>query len=275
MQITHIIRGEDHISNTPKQLMIYNALNFPIPEFAHLPMILGPDKKRLSKRHGATGVQEYREQGYLAQSLINYLALLGWNPGTEQEIFTTEELINQFSIERIQKKSAVFDEKKLHWISGQHINKMSSSEIFEGIKHIDSNWQTDEDNDYVLKVIELMKERVKSLNELKDMTVMFFEDPIKYDEKASKKNWKDRSINELVEKFQKSLLKIELWNVEQIEIALRKFVETESISAGKIIHPTRLALSGIPSGPSLFELMELLGKTTCLRRLDKAIKILP
>jgi len=275
MEITHIIRGEDHISNTAKQLMIYNALNYSVPEFAHLPMILGPDKKRLSKRHGATGVQEYREQGYLAQSLINYLALLGWNPGTEQEIFTTEELINQFSIERIQKKSAVFDEKKLHWISGQHINKMSSSEIFEGIKHIDSNWQTDEDNDYVLKVIELMKERVKSLNEMKDMTMMFFEDPIKYDEKAAKKNWKDNSINELIEKFQKSLIQIESWNAEQIEIALRKIVETESISAGKIIHPTRLALSGTSSGPSLFELMELLGKTTCLRRLDRAIKILP
>ena len=275
MEITHIIRGEDHISNTAKQLMIYNALNYSVPEFAHLPMILGPDKKRLSKRHGATGVQEYREQGYLAQSLINYLALLGWNPGTEQEIFTTEELINQFSIERIQKKSAVFDEKKLHWISGQHINKMSSSEIFEGIKNIDSNWQTDEDNDYVLKVIELMKERVKSLNEMKDMTMMFFEDPIKYDEKAAKKNWKDNSINELIEKFQKSLIQIESWNAEQIEIALRKIVETESISAGKIIHPTRLALSGTSSGPSLFELMELLGKTTCLRRLDRAIKILP
>lgn len=275
MQITHIIRGEDHISNTAKQLIIYNALNFPIPEFAHLPMILGPDKKRLSKRHGATGVQEYCDQGYLAKSLINYLALLGWNPGTEKEIFSKEELISEFSIERVQKKSAVFDEKKLQWVSGQHIYKMSPSEILESIRQNDSNWRADEDNRYILKVIKLMKERVKSNNEMKDMTKMFFDDPIIYNEKAAKKNWKDISINELIEKFQKSLIKIELWNAEQIEIALRKFVESEEISAGNVIHPTRLALSGTSSGPSLFEMMELLGKVTCLRRLDKAIKILP
>lgn len=274
MEITHIIRGEDHISNTPKQLMIYNALNYSIPEFAHLPMILGPDKKRLSKRHGATGVQEYRERGYLANALNNYLALLGWNPGTEQEVFSLDELIKQFSIDRVQKKSAVFDEKKLQWMSGQHIYKESVSEILDSIRAYDPNWRKSNDENYVLKVIELMKERVKSLRDIQEMTSVFFEDPNNYDVKAVRKRWKDNSVNDLIAKFEKLLDKIKLWDVEQIEIILRKLAESENISAGKIIHPVRLALSGIGSGPSLFGMMELLGQETCLRRLQKARYVL-
>lgn len=274
MEITHIIRGEDHISNTPKQLMIYNALNYPIPEFAHLPMILGPDKKRLSKRHGATGVQEYRERGYLANALNNYLALLGWNPGTEQEVFSLDELIKQFSIERVQKKSAVFDERKLQWMSGQHIYKKTAAEILNSVRSNDPDWRKSDDVKYVLKVIELMKERVKSLRDIQEMTSVFFEDPNNYDVKAVKKKWKDKSVNALIVKFEKSLAKIELWDAEQIEIVLRNLAEHENISAGKIIHPTRLALSGTDSGPSLFAMMELLGQETCLRRLQKARYVL-
>ncbi|MBU0528610.1 glutamate--tRNA ligase [bacterium] len=275
MGITHVIRGEDHISNTAKQIMVYKALNYPIPEFAHLPMILGPDKKRLSKRHGATGVQEYKDQGYLSDALVNYLALLGWNPGTEQEIFSPDELIEQFSIGRVQKKSAVFDEKKLQWVSGQHIIKKSANEILDNILTYDPNWQKSEDNDYVIKVIELMKDRVRSLRDMQNMTSMFFKDPKDYDVKAAKKKWNDNSINELIEKFNNLLENIELWDTENIEIALRNLAESKNISAGKIIHPTRLALSGIGSGPSLFDMMQLLGKETCIRRLRKANKILP
>ncbi len=275
MKITHVIRGDDHLSNTPKQLMIYKALNYPIPEFAHLPMILGPDKKRLSKRHGATGVQEYREQGYLANSLINYLALLGWNPGTEQEVFSPDELIKEFAIERVQKKSAVFDEKKLQWMSGQHISNKSASEIYNSIRANDLNWRKSDDKNYVLKVIELMKVRVKSLRELQIETLMFFEDPNNYDEKTVKKQWKDNTVNNLITKFKESLDNIELWDAEQIEIALRNLAAQDNISAGEIIHPTRLALSGVGSGPSLFAMMDLLGKEVCLRRLQKAINTLP
>ena len=275
MKITHIIRGEDHISNTAKQLLIYKALKYPIPEFAHLPMILGPDKKRLSKRHGATGVQECRDQGYLSDALVNYLALLGWNPGTEQEVFSPDELIKQFSINRVQKKSAVFDEKKLQWMSGQHIYQKSASEILNSIRTYDSDWRKSNDENYVLEVIDLMKERVKSLRDMREVTAIFFEDPKEYDAKVIKKKWKDKSVNELISKFEKSLDKIELWNAEQIEIALRNLADREEISAGKIIHPTRLALSGVGSGPSLFALMEVLGKEVCLQRLKKANKILP
>ncbi|MFC1565410.1 glutamate--tRNA ligase [Candidatus Neomarinimicrobiota bacterium] len=275
MEITHIIRGEDHISNTAKQLMIYNALNLPIPEFAHLPMILGADKKRLSKRHGATGVQEYCDQGYLSDALVNYLALLGWNPGTEQEIFSTDQLVDQFSIERVQKKSAVFDERKLQWVSGQHIFQKSANEILDSIQIYDPSWRKSVDENYILKVIELMKERVKSLREMQYMTSIFFEDPKDYDKNTVRKNWNDNSVNELIDKFNNSLEKIESWNTDNIEMALRYLAESENISAGKIIHPTRLALSGIGSGPSLFDMMEILGKETCLRRLKKALNKLP
>jgi len=275
MKITHIIRGEDHISNTTKQIMIYKALKLPIPEFAHLPMILGSDKKRLSKRHGATGVQEYRDQGYLSDALVNYLALLGWNPGTEQEIFSTDQLIDQFSIERVQKKSAVFDERKLQWVSGQHIFKIPASKILDNIHAYDPNWREANNEKYVKKVIELMKERVKSLRDMQNMTSMFFEDPKEYDIKTAKKKWKDESANELINKFENVLADIDIWDVEQIEFSLRNLADIEKISAGKIIHPTRLALSGKGSGPSLFDMMELLGKETCLRRLQKALDELP
>lgn len=285
MNITHIIRGEDHISNTPKQLMIYKALQLPIPEFAHLPMILGPDKKRLSKRHGATGVQEYKDRGYLPEALTNYLALLGWNPGTEQELYFSnkndmtsarlEKLIADFSLDRIQKKSAVFDEKKLEWINKQHIQKKYTAELYFDIKSLYNDWiLRQKNNRYLFQVIDLMKERVNNINDFVTKTEYFFNDPTEYEEKAVRKRWKDNSVNDLIAKFEKLLDKIKLWDAEQIEIILRKLAESENISAGKIIHPTRLALSGIGSGPSLFAMMELLGKEICLRRLQKARYVL-
>jgi len=275
MGITHIIRGEDHVSNTPKQIMIYKALNLSIPTFAHLPMILGSDKKRLSKRHGATGVQEYRDSGYLPDALVNYLALLGWNPGTEQEIFSINKLKKEFSIERVQKKSAVFDEKKLQWVSGQHIHRRSGSEILDSIHSITPEWKRDQNQKYIIQVIEIMKERVKSLKDMFTMTEYFFNDPTEFEEKTVRKKWKDSSVNILIEKYLKDLSKIDNWEVEYIEESLRNLAEEGGVSPGKIIHPTRLALSGKSSGPSLFEMMELLGKETCIRRLNTAIELLP
>ncbi len=285
MNITHIIRGEDHISNTPKQLMIYKALNLSIPKFAHLPMILGHDKKRLSKRHGATGIQEYREKGILPEALTNYLALLGWNPGTEQELYFSdkndktsarlEKLIADFSLDRIQKKSAVFDENKLEWVNKQHIQKYENFELLFMVPYLIEKKESGEDGKYISDVMDLLKMRVNSLNDFKPMAEYFFSDPTEYNEKVTKKKWKDNSVNDVIAKFKDSLDKVELWDIEHIEIVLRDLAEIESISAGKIIHPTRLALSGTGSGPSLFDMMELLGKETCLRRLQKAIDILP
>ncbi len=275
MEITHVIRGEDHVSNTHKQIIICNALNYSIPVFAHLPMILGADKRRLSKRHGATGVQEYREQGYLPEALTNYLALLGWNPGTEQEIFTTAELISAFDIDRIQKKSAVFDEQKLVWVNYQHLKNKTIHNIYDFINEFKPDWTKNKDKEYVNDVIELNFDRIKTLKDITHKTNYFFDDPTEYEEKAVRKRWKDKSVNELMEKFIQKLNVINNWNHQNIENSLRFLSERENISAGKIIHPTRLALSGIASGPSLFEMMELLGKEICINRLNKAIIRLP
>ncbi len=275
MDITHVIRGEDHISNTPKQILIYEALNYTIPEFAHLPMILGQDKRRMSKRHGATGVHEYRNMGYLPQAMINYLVLLGWNPGTEEEIFTLDRLVELFSINQIQKKAAVYDEKKLHWISGQHMFKLSSGELLSKIRELQPDWRNDQNDSYNKQVLELQKLRAKSLTELMDISGYFYADPTSYEEKAVKKRWKDSSVNEVVTLLYQELALLENWTESGIESALRRVAENESVSAGKLIHPMRLAVSGVSFGPSLFTMMALIGKDNCLRRIQTALEKLP
>ena len=151
MEITHVIRGEDHVSNTPKQILIYNALGFEVPTFAHLPMILGEDKKRLSKRHGATGVNEYESMGYQPDALLNYLALLGWNPGTKEEIFDLDSLVKNFDISKVQKKSATYDQKKFNWISSQHLMKEDSDIVLKKLMSIDPEWGESKRQDYLIK----------------------------------------------------------------------------------------------------------------------------
>ena len=177
MNISHVIRGEDHVSNTPKQILIYQALNWHIPKFAHLPMILGSDGKRLSKRHSATGVQSYRDEGYQPEALLNYLSLLGWNPGTEEEVMHLDELTAKFRLDQVHKKSAVFDQKKLNWISGQHLAVQTNQDILTGIRNIQPQWGQSKNNDYCSRVIELIKPRSKSLVELIEQSEYFFKDP--------------------------------------------------------------------------------------------------
>ncbi len=275
MSITHIIRGEDHISNTPKQIILYKALGYAIPQFAHLPMILGADKKRLSKRHGATGVQEFRDQGYLSSALVNYLALLGWNPGTEQELFSVKELVGEFSLERVLKKGAVFDNRKLEWINQQTILKMGNGDIFEAVKNINSNWGAGQPDEYLISVIELMKPRSKTFIGLIDSSHYFFEDPQEYDSKTMRKRWKNVDVNKLVLDYITVLEKIENWTNENIETELRTLSDNKELNPAKLIHPVRLALSGTGAGPSLFHMMEVLGKDVCVRRLKSAVDLLP
>ena len=275
MGITHIIRGEDHISNTPKQIVLYNALGFDIPQFAHLPMILGPDKKRMSKRHGATGVQEFRDHGFLSSALVNYLALLGWNPGTEQELFSLEELVKEFSLERVQKKGAVFDMQKLEWLNQQTILKMENEDILTSVLSINSSWGKEKSQNYLLAIVELMKPRCKTFIELIESSHYFFEDPSEFDHKTARKRWKKSNVNDLVSDYVECLEKIEKWSSEIVEVELRSLSEKKEKNPAKLIHPVRLALSGTGAGPSLFHMMEVLDKETCIRRLKKAIQIFP
>ena len=275
MGINYVIRGEDHISNTPKQILIYSALNYPVPDFAHLPMILGSDKKRLSKRHGAAAVEDFREQGYSVDALLNYIAMLGWNSGSEDELFSLEDLISKFDINKIQKKGAVYDEKKLHWVAGQHMIRKSEKNLLNEIREDDPNWQKHSKDTYIFSVLKLMKIRAKTLNELKEACAYFFSDPKDFDENAIIKRWKDKSVNKLINNFITRLEKLSNWSQKDLDESLRDTAQEMAVSAAKLIHPVRLAVSGQSHGPGLFELIELLGKMTTLRRLRKALDIFP
>ena len=275
MGITHVIRGEDHISNTPKQILIYQALGFALPEFAHLPMILGPDKKRLSKRHNAPGIQEFHNAGYPPAALLNYLANLGWNDDTDQEIYSITELVKTFQLRQVQKKGAVYDEKKLNWISNKHLIEMQDGEILTEIRSIDPDWHTNRSDEYNHLVINQMKPRVRSLQGLIESSDYFYTDPMEYDPKTSRKRWSDSTANELVQNYIDRLQILEDWSEKTVETALRATAETAEVPAGKLIHPVRLALSGRGEGPSLFTMMEILGKIICLRRLKMALDKLP
>ncbi len=275
MDITHVIRGEDHLTNTLKQIAVYEVLDRNIPKFVHLPMILGTDGKRLSKRHGAVGVQTYREKGYLPQALVNFLALLGWNPGDEREIFSLEDLVQEFSLSRIVKKAAVFDDQKFEWMSGQHVMKTPANELLERIRKLDPEWKKSIIPDYLLAIVEVQQQRMKTIVDIMTQSDYFFDDPENYDQKTSLKRWRDESVNTLMEKFLNSLGSVEEWSEETIEKFLRNLAESEDLNPGKIIHPTRLALTGVPFGPSLFLLMEMLGEEICFRRIRTALNRLP
>ena len=270
MGITHVIRGEDHISNTPKQIQIYKALRMDIPEFAHLPMILGEDKKRLSKRHGATSVLAYRDKGYQPEALINYLALLGWNPGTEEELMNLDQLISKFKFSRVQKKSAVFDPQKLEWISSKYILKEDSNIILRLIREINPKWGLNKDDLYCKKVINIMRSRCKFIPEFISNSEYFFSDP-----KISSLNKHENILKDLKKVITTETIElfdsIETWDKRSIEQIFNKFLDKTSFSFGKVMRLMRLSISGRLNGPSLFEIMEILGKTSSIRRLKSTV----
>ena len=270
MEITHVIRGEDHISNTPKQILIYRALGFRVPTFAHLPMILGEDKKRLSKRHGAAGVNEYENMGYQPDALLNYLALLGWNPGTEEEIFDLGSLIKNFDIRKVQKKSATFDQKKFNWISSQHLMKEDSKKVLNRLAIIDPEWGRSKRQDYLIKVINLMKPRSNSIADLIDQSQYFFSSPKKFNSTQLKKIWKKDTSEKLIE-LKSVLDSINSWVAVELESNFKSFTDQRGIGIGKVMQPMRFLICGSLQGPSLFDLMELIGKEELLKRLNYAI----
>jgi len=272
MGITHIIRGEDHISNTPKQILLYQAFEWDIPKFAHLPMILGRDKKRLSKRHGSIGVQSYRDKGYQPLAFLNYLSLLGWNPGNDEEVMSLDEIINKFELKKVHKNSAVFDEKKFNWISGQHLSLQLNENILAELKNIDINWGKHLSNDICISIIETMKVRSNSLIELIDQSHYFFNNP-------------DYSNNELFTKILKEntfrilflikniLEEIDSWDEQMIEKKIKDFIIEYDFSFGDVMQPIRFAISGTLNGPSVFTILSILGKETCLNRIDNILNM--
>ena len=271
MNISHVIRGDDHLANTPKQILVYKALSLTIPTFAHLPMILGSDKKRLSKRHAATNVQEYKERGFTPTSIINYLSLLGWNPDSDQEIFDISELINAFNFSQVQKKPATFDEKKLLWVSGQQMAKTETSAVIKEIEILDSNWGINQDSKYKKEVISLVKDRSKTLNDLIEISNVFFDDNVSYNKEMSSKVLDDNAL-QIIKDLYEALSIEENWMRDVIESIFDNLMTQHEVGLGKLIKPVRFALSGLGYGPGIFDMIILLGKDRCLERLSKAVK---
>ena len=276
MGLTHIIRGDDHIPNTPKQIALYEALGFPVPCFAHVPLILGKDKSRLSKRHGATSVQSYQEDGYLPDAMVNFLSLLGWSPGDNREIMGLDELIKSFSLDRINSNNSVFDDEKLRWMNGNYIKKLPFDEykaktmpfLKEKISNLNT---TDVDVDYILKI---MHERLRVLKDIVPQTDYFFNDDFQYDPKAVKKRLLKPNADKILTTLSDKLEKLDIFNEQTTEVATRSILDELGVSAGAIIHPARVALTGLTAGPGLFEIMAVLGKTKTVSRIHRAVKFI-
>ncbi len=290
MKISHVIRGEDHISNTPKQILIAEALDLPIPEYAHLPLVLAPDKSKLSKRHGAVSVTEYKEEGYLPESIINFLALLGWNPGTDREIYSINHLIKDFSLERVQKSGAIFNVKKLDFINGFYIRQKNIDDLTQiCIPYlVKSNLISKDDSgnyragdsqreislDFIKKAISLNQERLKKVSEISEFTDFFFQDNLNYSKDLL--IWKDSSKEEIVsclDKVYTILSEIRDWQEKEIEGKVMQEANSTG-DRGKIFWPLRVALTGKKSSAGPAEVAEALGKETSLERVKEAIQLL-
>lgn len=277
MGMTHVLRAEEHLSNTPKQLLIYEALGFEPPKFGHMPMILAPDRSKLSKRHGATSVEEFRAQGYLPEAIINYLTLLGWGPGDEREIFTLEETVKLFELEQMSKKAAVYDTKKLTWMNGQYLSELPLEKILpeaetffikDGL--VTKEWLA-ENKEYFAKLVDTVRIRVKTLQEVADASAYFFKDVEAYDEKGVAKHFKPEAA-ELLEKCIAALEADEVFDLTSTEAIYNKIAADNGLALGKVIHPTRLALTGRTVSPGMFDVMVLLGKEKTLARMRKAVE---
>ena len=270
MGLTHIIRGDDHINNTPKQILLYKALGYDLPEFAHLPMILGSDKTRLSKRHGASSVLAYKEMGYLPGALINYLARLGWSHG-DQEIFSLEELIEKFTLDHVGKSSGVFNPEKLKWLNQQYIKNSPAGELAEPlIGHLKELGVETEPGVRLEAIIDTLKERSETLKDMAEGALFYFVDEFTYDEKAAGKFLKPEKVD-ILASLAARLEKISDLNTEIVESIFINIMAEHDLKLGKVAQPVRVALTGGTVSPGIFETVAALGKEKTLKRLQKAL----
>jgi glutamyl-tRNA synthetase len=273
-RITHVIRGDDHISNTPKQILLYRAFAAPVPQFAHLPLILGPDRKKLSKRHGDTSVLNFRDKGYLPLAFFNFMAQLSWSPGPEERVYSIEEMVREFSLERISKGSPVFDLAKLEWLNSRLINEMPVAELISQLQpwlEREGLWQEEflkEKKDWFEKLVVLVRSRCRTLVDLKEMLRPFISDKIIYDPEAVKKYLSDNRLEQLLAGLKNDFLALENFTAAETERVLRERAEKEGVKAASLIHPLRVLLVGKSVSPGLFEVLEFMGKEKTLARID-------
>ncbi|WP_438316255.1 glutamate--tRNA ligase [Candidatus Caldatribacterium sp. SIUC1] len=282
MRITHVIRGDDHISNTPRQVLLYEAFGFPCPQFAHIPMILGKDRTRLSKRHGSPSVTYYRDMGYLPEAMVNYLARLSWATGEEEkEIFTREEIIERFSLEQVTKHAAVFDLDKLNWMNGVYL-RAANPERLAGILidilkrqgKVTGEDLTPEFSAYCRRVMALMRDRIRYVAQVLEEAEYFFTEHYEYDPQAVESVLFEEKVPEILGTSYELLKDLEPFDAATIEKAIRSEAERRGLKAAQFIHPLRVAVSGKKVGPGLFELLEVLGKERVLARIARTLRFL-
>ncbi len=281
MGITHVLRADEHLSNTPKQMMLYRALQAPMPKFAHVPMILAPDRSKLSKRHGAQTVEEFRDKGYLPEAILNYLALLGWTPpDATKEIMSLQYMTEVFDLSRVSSTAAVYDVNKLTWMNGQYIKQLEPWELaLKLIPFIEAAGLASKDDllrrkEWLKEAVLTMQERARTLEDLAKGMDYYFRPPDSYDEKGVKKHFAKADAQELLEKCAERLSHISCWTLENCDQAYTEIAQKKGIGRGRLIHPTRLALSGKTFGPGLFDIMHVLGKTETISRLRTAIQFI-
>ena len=279
MRITLVMRGDDHISNTPKQIMLYDALGVSCPRFGHLPMIHGTDGKKLSKRHGATAVGDYQHMGILPETMLNFLALLGWSPGHDIEIMSVADMIAAFRVDGLSKKAAIFDPKKLEWMNGQHLARTDALRLLPLVTRVlvDAGLTTDADvaarRHWYLELIDLMKVRGRTVGEIVEQCRPYVRDEIEFDAGAVAKQWKDRgATTNILSAARDRLSAAPDWSAAILEGALRELAETLSLSAGKVFQPLRVALTGTAVSPGIFEVLMILGRERSLMRIDAALR---
>jgi glutamyl-tRNA synthetase len=275
MRVTHVIRGEDHLSNTPKHIPLFRALGGEVPVFAHLPLILGPDKKRLSKRTGATSVEEFRSEGILPQALYNFMALLGWTPGDDREILSRREMAEIFSADRLNASAAVFDREKLLWMNAQYLSRLPVAEILPHLQpFLEPLGLEAAEPVRLTAAIELQRSRAHTLKDLAQLLLPYFEERLDYDPAGAAKFLKDRDVPGHLEALAARFAALPAFDKESLEAALRALAEERGVKAGVLIHPTRMALSNAASGPPLFDLVEVMGREAVARHMGNFIAFL-
>lgn len=274
MNVTHIIRGDDHIENTFRHIALYRALGAEPPRFAHLPMIVNEQGKPYSKRDGAAFVGEFREQGFLPDALVNYLVLLGWSPGDDREILTRRDMIELFDLSRVQSSAARMDLRKLLWMNGEYLRNLPLEIVAaecRAVLEARGLWNDSISETYYRRVIELMRERLKVFSDIAAAGAYFFTDTYPLDEKAVRKRLQKEGAAEKLKAIRDRYAALDDFHAEALETALRATADAFGAGAGEFIHPVRVAVSGLPGGPGLFEMLELLGKDCVLRRIDRAL----
>jgi glutamyl-tRNA synthetase len=279
MKISHVVRGDDHISNTPKQILLYRAVGAAVPQFAHVPLILGPDKKRLSKRHGATSVMEYAREGFTPEAMVNFLALLGWSPGDDREIFRRDELVSTFALEGISGSNAVFNAEKLEWFNQQHMAQLAPDELARRVKpalEAAGLWNDDYVGDrhvWFAAVLELLKPRARRLSDFVTQGRYFFSDAIDYDESAVAKHLRVAGMADHLAALDAAFGALETFDAAAVESALRATAEARSVKAATLIHAARVAMTGKAVSPGLFDMLALLGRERVRERLRHAVQL--